>query len=202
MARDCHCRSSLGHTGPQRDRVRDHRGAAYASSKRIHAWVRGLVVSLSAALRRVCNASCIGVRGSLPCGRGAVWRWGGGAAVALHRHSQRLGRRHIPRLGQETGTARSWGASLRGHLSLQANPSAHSESRDSLLAPYPQTLVGTSHNRCWSYLTNRLDRMYLRNCVCMYVLSAPQPPKTTIQTTIVIWITPTARSFKIENPLC
>jgi len=54
----------------------------------------------------------------------------------------------------------------------------------------------------WSYLTNRLDRMYLRNRACMYVLSAHQAPKTTIQTTIVIWMTPTATSFKIENPLC
>jgi len=55
---------------------------------------------------------------------------------------------------------------------------------------------------CWNYLTNRLDRICLRNRACMYVLSAHQPPKTTIQTTIVIWMTPTARSFKIENPLC
>ncbi len=62
------------------------------------------------------------------------------SAYAARSHAG-AARRHIPRLGQETGPARSWGASLRGHLSLQANPSAHSESRDSLLAPYPQALL-------------------------------------------------------------
>src|ERR1700740_1465663 len=36
--------------------------------------------------------------------------------------------------------------------------------------------------RCWSYLTDRLDRVYLRNRSCMYVLSAHQAPKTKIQT--------------------
>jgi hypothetical protein len=63
-------------------------------------------------------------------------------------------------------------------------------------------LIRTWRDRCWSYLTNRLDRMYLRNRACMYVLSAHQPPKTMIQTTIVISMTPTPKSFKIENPLC
>jgi hypothetical protein len=63
-------------------------------------------------------------------------------------------------------------------------------------------LIATWRDRCWSYLTNRLDRMYLRNRACMYVLSAHQPPKTMIQTAIVISMTPTPRSFKIENPLC
>jgi Tol biopolymer transport system component len=56
-------------------------------------------------------------------------------------------------------------------------------------------------NRCWSYLTNRLDRMYPRNRSCMYVLSAHQPPKTTIQTGIVISMTRILRSFKVKNPL-
>ena len=63
-------------------------------------------------------------------------------------------------------------------------------------------LIATWRDRCWSYLTNRLDRMYLRNRACMYVPSAHQPPKTMIQTTIVISMTPTPRSFEIENPLC
>jgi len=34
----------------------------------------------------------------------------------------------------------------------------------------------------------------------MYVLSAHQAPKTTIQTTVVISMTPTLSSFKIKKP--
>jgi len=33
------------------------------------------------------TAGCIGIRGSLEGWQGTFWRWSGGVAVALHRHS-------------------------------------------------------------------------------------------------------------------
>ena len=81
-----------------------HRGSAPASTNRIPARVRGLAVSCCAAFRGVRNPRCIGVRGSRPSDRGHVRGRNSGAPAALHRHSQRLGRRYLPRLCQEAAT--------------------------------------------------------------------------------------------------
>ena len=48
--------------------------------------VRGPALSCSPALRGLCNASWVGLRGSLECRRRTIWRWSGGAA-ARNRHS-------------------------------------------------------------------------------------------------------------------
>ena len=57
------------------------------SANNIPARVRRLVVSFSAAFRRLCNAGGIGLRGSSPGTQGDVRGRGGCAAFALHWHS-------------------------------------------------------------------------------------------------------------------
>src|SRR6266853_496962 len=69
-----------------------------------------LVISFRAALGRVRSARVVGVRGSLSRPRGLVRRRNCGAAAALHRHSQRLGRHRLPRACQQGGRERLSGA--------------------------------------------------------------------------------------------
>lgn len=54
---------------------------------RIHARVRGLVISCSAAVRRIRNAGGVCIRDSLDCRRSVVRCGSGGAVAALRRHS-------------------------------------------------------------------------------------------------------------------
>ena len=109
--------ASLGVRGTERHSVRRHRHSANASAGRVPARVRGLVIPCSVALRGICNVGCIGIWCPLPSARGSVWRRSGGAAAALHRHSQRLGRRHVPRVcqdqGQQAATLKAASTSLR-----------------------------------------------------------------------------------------
>jgi hypothetical protein len=59
-------------------------GSAFASPTIVHF---GAVLLLSAAQCAPWHRSCIGVRGSRPGARFAVWRWRGGAPAALRRYS-------------------------------------------------------------------------------------------------------------------
>ena len=66
----------------------------------VPASVRRLAVSFAPAACVVRHVGSVGLRDALLCARGSVCRRSGGVAAALHRHSQRLGRRHLPRVSQ------------------------------------------------------------------------------------------------------
>src|SRR5262249_55724989 len=72
----------------------------------------------------VWHAGRIGMPGSIPCARNPVRRWRCGAAAALCRHSQRLGRRDLPRLYPERGTAGGRATSMRHSEIVQLRSTA------------------------------------------------------------------------------
>jgi hypothetical protein len=81
-------------------------GAAYVivvarrmrRQERLPTGVRRLAVSSVAAAFGILDARAVLLCGCLSHARGAVWRRRHGAVIAVHRHPQRLGRRHLPRL--------------------------------------------------------------------------------------------------------
>src|SRR6266571_2136245 len=83
-------------------------GAAFATPTIVHF---GTALLLSAILRAPWQAvtpvaalwGVVGIRGSLSHPRGLVRRRNCGTAAALHRHSQRLGRRRLPRIRPKAG---------------------------------------------------------------------------------------------------
>src|SRR5215470_5251130 len=80
-------------------------GAAFATPTIVH-FAAALLLSCCAAFGGVRNPCAVALRGSLPHARGPVWCWSCSAAVALHRHSQRLGRRRLSCIRQCAGAPR------------------------------------------------------------------------------------------------
>lgn len=95
VGRYYNCIGSLGFFGPLRGSVRLRCGPAYAPAERLSACVRGLAVSCPASIYGIRGYGHLGRRGPLPSATGPFFSRCGGAAVALCRHSQRLGCRHL-----------------------------------------------------------------------------------------------------------
>jgi len=99
LAKHYDCRSSLGTFGLCRSGVHGDRSPAHAKASRIQTNIRGLVVSCGSAVGRLRNPRAVVIiRVSILRARGPVWCRRCGAAVALHRHTQRLGQRFLSRI--------------------------------------------------------------------------------------------------------
>src|SRR6266568_2868587 len=69
-----------------------------------------VVMALIAERPQIPSPEAVGIRDPVPCPRGSVRRWRRGAVPPLHRHSQRLGHRRLPRTCQQEGQERLSGA--------------------------------------------------------------------------------------------